>query len=396
MSNPEKVTEFTNEIEKSLAEQDFSKLSLGNYQGAKESLKNIYLKRVLIKQEEKLSFTYRYKTRDITKNFSFQEALEILRNVIGTDFLTATLQTTSFDLQLDIQKNGKVQLRKKETVLREVPSLEHDKSKKRLIQAAEKPYLHELGITDEQGNVLKNAQDKYRQINHYIELLSGLIREIPKKEQLKVADMGSGKGYLTFGLYDYLHHVLHQQAVVTGVEFRDDLVTLCNSIARKSGFGQLQFEEGTIEGFNTGPIDILIALHACDTATDDAIWKGISSEASLIVVAPCCHKQIRREIEAHKTTNDVQFLTRYGIFLERQAEMVTDGLRALILEYFGYKTKVFEFISDAHTPKNVMIVGIRDTRNKSDEELILKKIKEAKDYFGISYHHLERIAGIER
>ncbi|KAA0993632.1 class I SAM-dependent methyltransferase [Dyadobacter aurulentus] len=394
MSVPEKVSAFTNEIEKSLAGQSFIKLSLGNYRGTEENLKNIYIKRVQIKQEEKLSFTYRYKTRDITKNFSYQEALAIFRNTIGIDFHAATLQTTGYDLQFDTQKNGKTVIRKRETALRETPSLEHDKAKKRLIQTGGKAYLHELGITDEQGQVLKNAQDKYRQINHYIELLSGLIHEIPKKELLKVADMGSGKGYLTFALYDYFQNVLHQSAEVTGVEFREDLVSLCNAIAQKSGFEKLHFEEGTIDKFDPGALDILIALHACDTATDDAIWKGITSAASLIVVAPCCHKQIRREMEANKASNDVQFLTRYGIFLERQAEMVTDGLRALILEYFGYKTKVFEFISDAHTPKNVMVVGIRDTRNKVDEQLVLDKIRAAKNYFGIGYHHLERIAGI--
>ena len=395
MSIPEKVSEFTNEIEKSLGGQSFIKLSLGNYHGTEENLKNIYIKRVQIKLEEKLSFTYRYKTRDITKNFAYSEALAIFRRTIGTDFHAATLQTTGYDLQFETQKNGKTVVRKRETALRETPSLEHDKAKKRLIQTGGKAYLHELGITDEQGQVLKNAQDKYRQINHYIELLSGLIHEMPKKELLKVADMGSGKGYLTFALYDYFQNVLHQPAEVTGVEFREDLVSLCNGIAQKSGFEKLHFEEGTIDKFEPGALDILIALHACDTATDDAIWKGISAAASLIVVAPCCHKQIRREIEANKASNDVQFLTRYGIFLERQAEMVTDGLRALILEYFGYKTKVFEFISDAHTPKNVMVVGIKDNRNKVDQQQVLDKIGAAKNYFGIGYHHLERIAGIE-
>jgi SAM-dependent methyltransferase len=394
MNIAEKVEEFITAFEQSLLDNSFAKLSLGNYKGNEENLKSIYVKRILIKKEEKLSFTYRYKTRDIVKNYSANETKELLDNLIGKDFHVATLLTTEFDLQLEIHGGKKISLRKKETDARETPSLEHDKTKNRLISAQNKKYLHELKITDESGNVLKNAQDKYRQINHYIEILSSLIKEIPQKDTLKVADMGSGKGYLTFALYDYLQNVLQIDAEVTGVEFRPDLVNLCNSIAWNANFKNLHFKEGTIEQFESADTDILIALHACDTATDDALFKGISAGSELIVVAPCCHKQVRREMEKHKAQNDVQFLTRYGIFLERQAEMVTDGIRAMILEYFGYKTKIFEFISDEHTPKNVMIVGIKDHRNKADREAILQKIREAKRYFGLEYHHLERMTGI--
>jgi hypothetical protein len=159
----------------------------------------------------------------------------------------------------------------------------------------------------------------------------------------------------------------------------------------------LNFVQGTIQDYNADDVNLLIALHACDTATDDAIYKGIKANAALIVVAPCCHKQIRKAIEKNKVKNDVTFLTKYGIFLERQAEMVTDGIRALILEYFGYKTKVFEFISDAHTPKNVLVVGVKRAENlKTEAErerqaAVLQKIKDSKSYFGIDYHHLERL-----
>ncbi|SKC06539.1 class I SAM-dependent methyltransferase [Dyadobacter psychrophilus] len=390
-----KVEEFIAAFEQSISNNSFIKLSLGNYHGSEENLKNIYVKRILIKKEEKFSFTYRYKTRDIVKNYNLEEVKALFGNLVGTDFHVATLFTNSEELQFEILKNNKVILKRKATETKEVPLPEHDHSKNRLISSGNKPYLHELNITDKDGTVFKKAQDKFRQINHYIEILSALIKEIPTDKQLNVADMGSGKGYLTFALYDYLQNVLHVDAHVTGVEFRPDLVSLCNSIAEHSNFKNLHFEEGSIDNFNSEGVNMLIALHACDTATDDAIFKGISAGSDLIVVAPCCHKQIRREIEKNKTANDVQFLTRYGIFLERQAEMVTDGIRALILEYFGYKTKVFEFISDAHTPKNVLIVGTKDRRNAPDQPAILKKIRDARQYFGIDYHHLEKIAGLQ-
>jgi len=394
MNISEKLDQFIESSEKSLSDHTFVKLSLGNYKGSEENLKNIYAKRILIKNEEKLSFTYRYKTRDIVKNYSPREGIDKIRESLNTGFFVATLFTTAFDLAYENLHNKKFILRNNPPTIKEIPSADHDRKKIRLISTGEKPYLAELKITDESGKVLTNSQDKYKQINHYIELLSTLLNEIPARKSIKVADMGSGKGYLTFALYDYLTNVLKADARVTGVEFRKDLVDLCNAIASKTGFENLSFEEGTIENYNSSEINILIALHACDTATDDAIYKGISAEADLIVVAPCCHKQIRRQIEAHKNVNDLGFLTKYGIFLERQAEMVTDGLRALILEYFGYKTKVFEFISDAHTPKNIMIVGIRNQKIQAKDELILQKIKDAKTYFGIEYHHLEKRLGI--
>ena len=394
MQLSEKVNELMLSLQSSLTDNTFVKLSLGNYKGKEENLKNIYVKRILIKGEEKLSFTYRYKTRDIVKNYSLEEAIQKIHEFLSQEFYVATIFTTAFDLGFENIHNKKFIIRKNAATILTVPSADHDRNKNRLITANEKPYLTELKITDETGKVLPNSQDKYKQINHYIEILSTLIREIPEKETLKVVDMGSGKGYLTFALYDYLTNVLKIKSEVTGVEFRPELVELCNTIAKNTGFNKLNFEQGTIEKYKNSDTNILIALHACDTATDEAIYKGITSQADLIVVAPCCHKQIRRQIEEGKATNDLEFLTKYGIFLERQAEMVTDGIRALILEYFGYKTKVFQFISDAHTPKNVMIVGVKSQGIHLKNEMILQKIKDSKTYFGITYHHLEKLMGI--
>ena len=394
MSLSEKTEEFVFLMQASLNENTFVKLSLGNYKGKEQSLKNIYVKRIHIKNEEKLSFTYRYKTRDIVKNYPVTEGTSMVHNFLNGEFHVATLFTTAFDLSFENLFDKKFIIRKNAASILAVPSADHDRNKKRLISSNDKPYLTELKITDETGKVLANSQDKYKQINHYIGILSSLIKEIPSMETVNVVDMGSGKGYLTFALYDYLTNVLNIHSKVTGVEFRPELVDLCNKIAKNTGFENLGFEQGTIEKFAGIATNILIALHACDTATDEAIFKGITSNADLIVVAPCCHKQIRRQMEASKTRNDVSFLTHYGIFLERQAEMVTDGIRALILEYFGYKTKVFEFISDAHTPKNVMIVGVRDPKLQLKDEKILQKIKNVKSYFGIEYHHLEKLMGI--
>lgn len=363
----------------SVADGSFVKLMLNNYCGSEDGLKAVYVRRILIKKREQLSFTFRYKTRDIVKNFEFDLAFSKLADMIAQDFRKAQLFTTDFDLTLE---HGK--LRKSTATQTELPSTNHDRSKKRLISTEKKTYLQELGLSTADGKVLSSSQNKFRQINKYVEILSTLIKGSPKR----IVDMGSGKGYLTFALYDYLSTTLNLKSQVIGVELRADLVTLCNDIAQKSGFNGLNFIQGSISSYDANGTDILIALHACDTATDDAIAKGIAAGAELIVVAPCCHKQMRREMEKNKVHNDLDFLTRHGIFAEREAEMVTDGIRALVLEYLGYNVKVFEFISDSHTPKNVMIAATKNAKAKLHDPAILEKIKAAMNYFGISHHHL--------
>jgi SAM-dependent methyltransferase len=390
------TTQFIEFLRESLHSNDFIKLSLGDYKGQEAELKNVYIKKVLIKRQEKLSFLYRYQRRDVTKNYLPEEAMTEIGSLLAErGFRFAHLFTLRQDHVLRYAK-GTFVLKAEKPALTELPSTGHDKQKNRKIEAEGKQYLHQLGITDAEGKVYKNAQDKYKQINHYIEILSSLLKELPNRPRTHLVDMGSGKGYLTFALYDYLTTVLNKSARVVGVEFRKDLVDLCTGIAQKSGFDQLHFEEGTIENYVPAEaINVLIALHACDTATDEAIYQGITNGADLIVVAPCCHKQIRREIEKHKATNELDFLTKHGIFLERQAEMVTDGIRSLILEYFGYATKVVEFISDAHTPKNVLVIGEKRRNTTPDQPAILEKIRQTKQFFGIEYHQLERLMGLE-
>ncbi|PZQ45740.1 MAG: SAM-dependent methyltransferase [Micavibrio aeruginosavorus] len=381
------LNDFLKTLQASVNDGTFVKLALGGYIGGEPDLKKIAVRKVVIKREDKLSFTYSYKTRDIVKNYAIGEASEKIADFLQNGFKTATLFTTAFDLSYPAMKRAKASI---ETV----PSSDHDQAKKRLVQTAGKQYLQDLKITDAKGEVFKNAQDKYRQIDKYIEILSGLLKDIPPEKIKKIVDMGAGKGYLTFALYDYLNNKIRVDARVIGVEYRQDLVDLCSSIAKKSAFSGLEFVQGTVENYDAAGTNVLIALHACDTATDDAIYKGITAGAELIVVAPCCHKQIRRQIEAGKKQNDLDFLMKHGIFVEREAEMVTDALRALLLEYAGYSVKVFEFISDSHTPKNVMIVASKNAKANPHNHVVLEKIKSAKNYFGIDYHHLERMMGI--
>lgn len=378
------TAKFLHRLDESLADRSFAKLSLSAYRGAEPELQKLLVRRITVKREEKLSFTYRYKRRDIVKNHDVSLGLGQLHAWLGTDFHAATLATTQGDLQWQQQKT-KATLKELPASQTETP-LAHDRKKERLV-AAGKPYLHALGITEAQGHVRATAQDKYRQINRYVELLAPTLEKLPEK--LRVADMGAGKGYLTFALYDHLAS-LGKTPEVIGVEARPDLVELGNRIATQTGFTGLRFEQGTIAEFDCSGTNLLIALHACDTATDDAIAGGVLAGAQAIVVAPCCHKQVRREMERTGHEASLDFLLTHGTFMERQAEMVTDGLRALLLELHGYRTKVFEFISDAHTPKNVMITAVRGSLpREARANEIRAQIAAAKATFGIGEHYLE-------
>ncbi len=387
---PTKLDQFLAELDTAIADGTLVRLSLRNSFGADATLKSIDIKPVTIRGELKLGFTLHHETRDLIQNHPPGGAAGQLKKLLTTGFRQGFLYTTGFDLLYDTQ--GKApKLNRMQASSKGAATLEHDRTKKRLIPAA-KPYLAELGVTDADGNVLKNSGDKFRQINRYVEILAPLLEAIPAERMRRILDMGAGKGYLTFAVADYVANTLKRQTEVVGVEFRDELVKLCNDIAGRSQLEHLSFSAGSIENFDSTGADVLIALHACDTATDDAIAKGIAAEAELIVVAPCCHKQIRREMETANHTTDLDFVTRHGIFMEREAEMVTDAMRAMILEYFGYSTKVFEFIGTEHTPKNVLIVGQKTKRGRDEAQL--KKFKDAKAYFGIRKHYLEDAVGL--
>ena len=374
-------------ITQSIAAQRFIKIVLGNKRNRADELKNVTAKLIAIKEVPNLSFVYRYPTKDVTKNFSVQEGIALIGQLLVQDFLNADLFTSTHNTQFFINDKGMAKMIEKEVNTTSTPTLQtHDKQKQHAIKAENNIYLQALGITNADGHVKKDKQDKFRQINHYIEIIDGIVKDLQLKSPINIADMGSGKGYLTFALYDYLHHKMQLPAIITGIEMREELVAICNDIAGKTGYLQLHFKTGSIASANVDNIDILIALHACDTATDDAIYKGIKAGAKVIVCAPCCHKQIRRQM---KPVEALTSITRHGILQERQAEIVTDSIRALILEMKGYKTKVFEFIATEHTPKNVLIVGTKRETGTVDTVDITAKISALKNLFGIEQHYLE-------
>ncbi|MFZ4478084.1 MAG: class I SAM-dependent methyltransferase, partial [Saprospiraceae bacterium] len=342
-----------------------------------------------------IAFNYRYKTRDELKNFELNEAIAQLENLLGTVFLNADLLTPERDFSLQFDQQGAARFSSKKPSVQtptQIPTT-HDRSKNRLLNPTA-PWLHLLGITNAKGDVLAAHQDKWRQINKYLETIESLLRDSLLQTGAHIADMGSGKGYLTFALYDFLQNHLNLEPHITGIELRPALVDFCNKTAQQVGFQNLHFIAQDIAEYKPESLDMLIALHACDTATDLALAAGIRQKARILVVAPCCHKQIRREMQ---TQNELAPLLRHGILEERQAELVTDGIRALLLEAEGYQTKVFEFISTEHTAKNVMITATKDHRRLQQRRTeALAQVAALKTGFGIKQHWLEHLLALEK
>ena len=327
---PDQIQFLLQKIAENFNQHHFIKLTLGNKRDKTAVLKNVFIKPVKIKNREKLSFTYRNETNDIFKNYDLKEGLILIEKMLQSDFFNADLFTAENDFHLSADKNNaaKIITRPASLSVKE-NNLQHDKQKNRIIDSTTAVFLHELGVTTAEGIVKKDMQDKFKQINRYVEIIDGIIKDIGFKKHITVADMGCGKGYLTFALYNYLHQNLKLDATVIGIELRDDLVSRCNKIAAQVNYKNLTFKKGTIQDVQLPALDILIALHACDIATDDAIYKGIQANAAVIICAPCCHKQIRKQMMPE---NELKTITKHGILLERQAEIVTDTIRSLILE----------------------------------------------------------------
>jgi len=230
---------------------------------------------------------------------------------------------------------------------------------------------------------------KWKQINKFIEVLhhaieaSALLGAAP----IRVADFGSGKGYLTFAMHDHLRHTLGREALVTGVELRDDMVALCNRVVQRLGLEGLTFEQGDVSTVEPKAIDIMVALHACDTATDHAIHTGLRSGARIIMCSPCCHKELRPQL---LSPHPLRPLLKHGVHLGQQAEMLTDGLRAMLLDACGYDAQVFEFVALEHTNKNKMILAVKREQATSSDT-VWEQIRELKGFYGIQAQCLETL-----
>jgi SAM-dependent methyltransferase len=363
------------------------KLTLGKPSGRDPTLRNLFVRPVLLKSGPQFAFVWRHATRDVTRNHGAEETVRLLDSLIGPDFCDAHLFTAAQSAQLETGP-GTARIRIRARAGAPSAPYGNDRPKARPIPQTA-PWLMALGVTDERGRPLAAMTDKFRQIERFAEILGHLLKEAPLAEgrTLRVFDMGCGKGYLTFAASE----LLGERASVCGVEARPDLVSFCERTAAEQGLGRrLSFRVGSIAETEVGAVDILIALHACDTATDDALARGVAAGAALLVVAPCCQKEVRPQLVSPPVLSAA---LKHGIFEERQAEFVTDALRAQLLEWAGYRTRVIEFISTEHTAKNTMITAVR--ARPGGDDAVAARIREFAAFYGVRRQTLAARLGFE-
>ncbi len=385
------VLEFTEKVSSSVYKGTFVKLILSKRVLKNQELNKIVVRYVKLQDRPNLQFVYKYTRQDITKNFTVEEAANMLNEIIGNNFLNVILYTTQEDWEIKCNNKGVPKLFKHKPSFSEASDGSHNKVKQRLIETKDNVYLKSLGIIDQKGEIIPSMSAKFRQVERFVEIIDSLSDSIADCNPLKIADMGCGKGYLTFAVYDYFCNVKEKIVDMTGLDTQETLVKFCNNTAQKALFQGLKFKCGNINDYKEDNLDMLIALHACDTATDDALYLGMKANSKVIVVAPCCHKQIRNQMKISE--NNVLYpALQYGILLERQAELITDSLRALILNKYGYKTKIFEFVEYDNTSKNIIITAEKDKElSKEEQDKIQKQIDALKNKFGIKYHYLEQL-----
>jgi SAM-dependent methyltransferase len=379
--------ELLEALRTSLGDGSFVGVALGKYRGPAGGARRVSVRRVVLQGAERLSFRFRYDTRDDTQNLELAEAYVRLEELAGADYRSVVLRTTGGDLHLELNRRREARLRREKAATTEAPDPRHDRVRHRLLGPEAVRYLAPLGVMTESGQVRERMAHKYRQIEKFTEILQSVISASPAGGPLRVYDMGAGKGYLTFAAYDWLHHARGYDVTLTAVEARPELVAEGNALAHRIGMGGLRFVVGSIADTPVESADLLIALHACDTATDDALFQGIAAGCAVILCAPCCHKEIRAQLQAPA---GLERALRHGILQERQAEIVTDSLRALLLERSGYAAKVFEFISTEHTSKNLMIAATK-REAPPDRAAVERTVEALKATYGIREQRLERL-----
>ncbi len=383
--------EFVQLTVDSIHDGSFRRLTLAKPR-SKQDCQRITVRQIILRNEPMMSVVQSLATNDITKNVSIADSIEMIRSLVHETYLRSHLATASFQADLSVTKKGAAAIHRTAAGADASPAVTaHDRVKKRFI-SQDRPYLVEVGITDRQGRIVPSMSRKWKQINKFVEIVDGAITagSLNDAPSVSVVDFGCGKGYLTFALHDHLVNTRRKVANVIGVELRPDLVSATTLAAHQVQATGLSFVEGDIQTAVTGArTDLLVALHACDTATDAAIFRGIQANASVIVCSPCCHKELRTQM---KTPQILIPMLAHGIHLGQEADMVTDTLRALLLELHGYDTKVFEFIGLEETSKNKMILAVkRDADETGSSVDVAKQIAELKAFYGITSQHLETL-----
>ena len=313
-------------------------------------------------------------TQVFHENLKASEAVERILSETHT-FKQLQMSTRTKEYTVLISKKGKVTIReKKRKEIEKEVNLSHNRSKKYILEEGiAVPFLIDLGVMTKDGKVVRSKADKFRQINRFLEFIEDVLPRLDKDREIQILDFGCGKSYLTFAIYYYLHELKGYDIRLTGLDLKKDVIARCNELSGKYGYEKLQFLEGDIAAYDeVDSVDMVVTLHACDTATDYALAKAVGWGAKVILSVPCCQHELNRQIE----NDDLSPVLDYGLLKERMAALVTDGLRAKYLEREGYETQVLEFIDMEHTPKNILIRAVKTGKKKKETIQEIQKCEE--------------------
>ena len=372
-------------------EETFIRLVLKGVVQEANPWRQVLVRPVLLKSGRHLQFSYLSQKQDITRNYRADEAQARLDEVLALPFQSISLQATDGELLFQITRKGKAILHKGNAPHADVPDLAHD-ANKRLALPAGRPdaFLRSLGIMDEQGRIRPGMHDKFTQINEFLKLLehTGALAQLPTNRPVHVLDCGCGSAYLSFAVYHYLNDIQGRLVDLVGIDVNETLIRKDNSESAALGFTGACFATSAIIDYQpeTAP-DIVLALHACDTATDEALLQGIRHQAHVILCAPCCHHHLQQQLHA---VAPLEAIFHDGILKHRMGDILTDTFRALILRIMGYQADVVEFVAPEHTDKNLLIRAVH--REHMDRAAAVREYLELKRFWQVT-PYLETLLG---
>ena len=316
------------------------------------------------------------------ENMTAENALETLSGWILHDFRQAQIRMQNEMVTVLVSKKGKATVKSKKAACIETQNLEHNRKKQYIIEEGTAvPFMIDLGVMTESGKIIRTRYDKYRQINRFLEFIEDILPELPTDRTVHIIDFGCGKSYLTFAMYYYLKVLKHYDIRITGLDLKQKVIEECQALADRYGYDGLQFLCGDIADYNgTDEVDMVVTLHACDTATDYALYKAVKWHASVILSVPCCQHELNRKMQCETLSGAFQ----YGLIKERTAALMTDAMRGQLLEMKGYKTQLLEFIDMEHTPKNILIRGVKSKGllPKAARKQQMENYQKCRDFFG--------------
>lgn len=319
------------------------------------------------------SFT---KTQAFHENLETEQAAERILSYME-EFRQMQLDSGNMEYTVLVSKKGKVTIQKHQAKGgKKQADLSHNRSKKYILkEGIPVPFLQDLGVMTQDGKIVRTKFDKFRQINRFLEFIEDILPRLDQKREVTILDFGCGKSYLTFAMYYYLHELQNYDVRIIGLDLKKEVIRHCSELAVKYGYEKLTFLEGDIADYDgVDEVDMVVTLHACDTATDDALAKAVGWNAKVNLSVPCCQHELNGQMR-----NDILApVMKYGLLKERFAALVTDGLRAQYLESVGYETQILEFIDMEHTPKNILIRAVKPVREKNGEKEPAKRAETEK------------------